>query len=112
MCIRDRGLTAKNEPDVKAALIDLAKAFKTKQPYDVLLIDCDRPDLDGARLIQLIRSKPKLDTLKIIAVFAEDNLAKKTKLETLDISLLSKPYDRLDLNAALSHAPVQLGSAA
>ena len=110
--ISSLGLTAKNEPDVKAALIDLAKAFNTKQPYDVLLIDCDRPDLDGARLIQLIRSKPKLDTLKIIAVFAEDNLAKKTKLETLDISLLSKPYDRLDLNAALSHAPVQLGSAA
>ena len=53
--ISSLGLTAKNEPDVKAALIDLAKAFNTKQPYDVLLIDCDRPDLDGARLIQLIR---------------------------------------------------------
>ena len=51
-----------------------------------------------------------IDAFHLIDVIAK--VDKKLKLETLDISLLSKPYDRLDLNAALSHAPVQLGSAA
>ena len=106
------GLTPTSEVDVKAALIDMAKAFNTKQPYDVLIVDCDRPDLDGARLIQLIRSKPRLDSLKIIAVYAQDNLPLKDRLETLSIRGLAQPFELAALRAALSSAPIQFGSAA
>ena len=100
------------EADIKKALTNLAQAFTAKQPYEVLIIDCDLPKLNTLKLITLLRSKKKLETLKIIALYSQDNQTLKSKLDRLSTAPLAKPYDMAELQAAMAQAPQKLKSAA
>lgn len=110
--ITDLGLKAKCEDDVKTALTEVAKAVKSKQPYDVLIIDCDMPNINSARLIEIIQSKPQFEALDIIALYSPKSSAITAKLDALRVSLLTKPYSEITLRAALNNTPLQVGSAA
>ena len=98
--------------DVREGLTNLAKAFNTNQPYEVLIIDCDLPGLNTLKLITLLRSKKKLQTLKIIALYSQDKQALMSKLDSLDIAPLAKPYNLAALQSAMDQATRRLQSAA
>ena len=105
-------LASHNKDDVREALTNLAKAFNTNQPYEILIIDCNLPGLNTLKLINLLRSKKKLQTLKIIALYSQDNQALMSKLDSLDITLLAKPYNLEALQSAMAQATRRLRSAA
>ena len=49
-----------------AALLALNRAVEEREPYDVVLVDSDMPELDGYMLMQYIRENPRLDSVKAI----------------------------------------------
>jgi len=69
-----------------------------RKPYDVILMDCQMPDLDGYETTQLLRADPRYSKIRIVAMTAnamrgesekclaagmDDYLSKPVRLETL-----------------------------
>ena len=81
------------------------------KPYDLILMDCQMPELDGYETTQRIRSTPEYASLKIIAMTAnamrgesekcidagmDDYLSKPVRLEALRDMLARWMPDKKD----------------
>lgn len=74
-----------------------------KNPYDVILMDLQMPDMDGIECTKKIREKYGNDKLKIIALTAD--AFKSTENECISSgmdSFLSKPFDVQKLASLLN----------
>jgi CheY-like chemotaxis protein len=83
--------------DVAANGLEVIAALEVR-PYDLILMDCQMPELDGYETTQQIRAKPDSGSMRIIAMTAnamrgesekclhagmDDYLSKPVRLETL-----------------------------
>lgn len=86
------GIRSDHEMDPRAGLRRLADAYNRREPYDLLVLDFQMPDIDGLRVAQMIRSKPAFNRLKIVVVSSVDSAeVKEAFLKTGVSAFLVKP---------------------
>jgi CheY-like chemotaxis protein len=99
------GIFADHETSPKEGLRRLAEAHNRHEPYQLLILDYQMPDMDGLRVAQLIRSKPAFKRLKIIVQSSVDTAEVKTAFLEAGISaFLVKPLRSGALGAAVNAA--------
>ncbi|KCZ84826.1 hybrid sensory histidine kinase [Hyphomonas adhaerens MHS-3] len=67
------GIRSDHETDPRQGLRRLAEAHNRREPYDLLVLDYQMPDIDGLRVARMIRSKPAFNRLKIVVVSSVDS---------------------------------------
>ncbi|WP_435259277.1 ATP-binding protein [Thioclava sp. FR2] len=81
------------------------------QAFDVIFLDISMPDLDGVEVLHMIRKRGPNQSVPVLAVTANVLKSEIDKfLAEGFVTVLSKPFTKVDLKAALQRA--QLGSAA
>jgi len=99
------GIFADHETSPKEGLRRLAEAHNRHEPYQLLILDYQMPDMDGLKVAQLIRSKPAFKRLKIIVQSSVDTAEVKTAFLEAGISaFLVKPLRSGALGAAVNAA--------
>jgi len=68
----------------REALAELQRADQAGQPYPVVLVDAQMPELDGYRLTQQIQSQPSLAGAVILMVAACDKMLREPQEDCLD----------------------------
>ena len=86
------GIRSDHETDPRSGLRRLADAHNRREPYDLLVLDFQMPEIDGLRVAQMIRSKPAFKRLKIVVVSSVDSDdVKNAFLKTGVSAFLIKP---------------------
>lgn len=83
---------------------ELALAALAQKPYDMVLMDCQMPVMDGYEATRRIRQHPEWQSLPVIAVTA--NVMQGDKDDCLAAGMndyITKPYDRKDLTRVIEH---------
>jgi CheY-like chemotaxis protein len=98
--LRKLGLAA----DVAATGIEALEAL-ARAPYDLVLMDCQMPEMDGYETTRRIRADPRFAPVRIIAMTA--NAMQGDREKCLDAGMddyVSKPIREPELRAALTRA--------
>jgi CheY-like chemotaxis protein len=96
------GLRCEAAPDATAALTQLRAAALARDPYRVLLSDCQMPGTDGLALAQQIQDDPDLRGLPLILLTSVDRRLSDAETSALGIAaVLTKPLRVPELRAAL-----------
>lgn len=92
----------KNFDEAKSA--KEALAYFTKSPYDLILMDCQMPEMDGFEAARRIRHLQQKEIPTIIAVTADAMKGAKEKCLAAGMDdYISKPVDKDKLRALLQH---------
>lgn len=87
-------------PDGISAVHELNAAHEKGLPFDYLITDIFMPDIDGLKILKVIKNQhPQLPVL-VITGFGDEQL-KFTALAELNTGYLDKPFDIPDLIAAM-----------
>lgn len=87
--------------DVANDGLEALRAIESKD-YDLILMDCQMPNMDGYDATQALRGNPKTADLKIVAMTAHAMTENRDKcLEGGMDDYLSKPINRLELKRVL-----------
>lgn len=71
------------------------EAVKTREPYQLIILDMQMPDMDGLTMAKKLRERPDLLSTPIISLFSLEALMDHDNLEKLNIQRsLSKPVQR------------------
>jgi two-component system sensor histidine kinase/response regulator len=82
----------------------LRRAAEAAKPYDVLLTDMVMPGVDGAKLVAMVRSEPRLDALRIVVMSSWGQTPETDALKaTRGLQWLAKPVRQSQLWDALVH---------
>ncbi len=72
--------------------------------YDLILMDCQMPEMDGFEATRIIRSRNLDSTIPIIAITALSNLDERERCQATGMNgFLQKPYTREQLETMLHH---------
>jgi len=94
---RMRGSVA---PDGPAALAELRRAEAAADPYRLVLLDMQMPDMDGLEVLEKIKEKdPSIEVVMITATKTVETAVKAMKLGAYDY--LVKPVDKDDILISL-----------
>jgi two-component system, cell cycle response regulator len=75
------------------------------QPFDVILIDCILPDIDGTKICSWLKQNEDTKSIPIIMLTAKATTADKVLgLDSGADDYLSKPYEKVELSARISAA--------
>ena len=98
--LKKLGLTADVVPNGAEAV-----SAVRKKSYDIILMDCQMPDMDGYEASRLIREEPTNDRIKIIAMTANAMQGDREKCFAAGMNdYMTKPLRLQDLRAALARA--------
>jgi len=99
------GATVTEAADGEQALAEFRRAREAAKPYQLLLLDCVMPGMDGYEVAQLIRTEAGGSNL-IIPMLTSDNLGPKlARLRELGLdAYLVKPIRRSELFSAIASA--------
>ncbi len=78
------------------------EALKTLplQPFDLITIDINMPDISGFELINFVKNNPQYKNIPVIIVTTERNEEEKNKCMALGVSgYLTKPFRTEDLQS-------------
>ena len=88
----------------KDALSRSKRAFDAALPYEVALIDCSMPDIDGFELAKRLRRR-SIGAHSIIMMLTSENLNPKlARVRKMGLHYLVKPVKRYELTQALAAA--------
>ena len=103
--LAQHGIAADHETDPRAGLRRLAEAYNGRTPYQLLILDYQMPEIDGMRVVRMIRSKPAFRHLKIIVLSSVDAPDVKTAFaEAGNTAFLVKPLRSGALVSAVAAA--------
>jgi CheY-like chemotaxis protein len=72
--------------------------------YDLILMDCQMPEMDGFEATRILRSRHNDRLLPIIAITALSNLDERERCQAVGMNgFLQKPYTREQLDTMLQH---------
>jgi CheY-like chemotaxis protein len=87
------------------ALTELVRASQAGEPYDLVLLDCRMPGMDGFQLAEHIRNHPGLAAMTILMLTSEDRTGDIARSRSLGINAyLIKPIQRSELLKAIQSA--------
>ncbi len=82
----------------REAIEELKKAKETGSPYDIVLVDCKMPEMDGFEFVHAIKNDKDLEGTTIMMLTSEDRSNHIAKAKALGISAyLIKPVKRPEL---------------
>jgi len=83
----------------------LSDAIKEKDPFDLLLLDVQMPEVSGLDVLREIRENPLLDSLRVIVLTSVDDLRSITARRDLNLAgYLTKPVKQSQLRAVMMEA--------
>ncbi len=86
----------------REALVALTSAGETGRPFELMIVDCQMPELDGFMLVEQIRNKPKLKRPVILMLTSGGQRGDGARCRELGIAAyLIKPVLQSDLLEAL-----------
>jgi two-component system, sensor histidine kinase and response regulator len=89
--------------DAKAALAALRQASPSRQPFGVVITDCQMPDVDGFMLASAIKKEEELKGTSIVMLTSVDRPEDATRSRKLGIAAcLTKPVKHSDLLETLA----------
>ncbi len=97
------GAQVTDVPNGATALAELRRSAESRRPYELVLLDCRMPDMDGFQVVEKIRQAKLAEGLTIVMLTSEhwaDDIAR-----TYDLGLggyLIKPIRRSDLLQTIS----------
>ena len=99
---RTWGLNAVAVESGPSALAELREAQGTGDPYGLIILDMQMPDMDGFQVAEKIRKDPTLKTPAIMMLTSADMNGATAKCRELGISCyVVKPVSKVDLNVAI-----------
>ncbi|MBM4056085.1 MAG: response regulator [Planctomycetes bacterium] len=91
--------------DGESGISEIRKAESDKHPFELLLLDCQMPVMDGYDVAKVVRKDLGLSNLPIIALSSDNSAGFKNRIRTLQISsYLERPIKQSKLFEAISHA--------
>ncbi|MBM4055942.1 MAG: response regulator [Planctomycetes bacterium] len=89
----------------KQALTLLKKSKSENIPFQILLLDCRMPGMDGFQLAENIKNDPKLAEITILMLTSDNRRGDTSRARKLGISsYIIKPIKRRDLLTSISRA--------
>ncbi len=85
------GVIADEAPDARTGLEKLRSARERGNPYEVALLDCHMPEMDGLALARLIREDPQLCDVRLMLLSSVTQRARAAEQEKLVDAYLTKP---------------------
>ena len=83
-------------------LAELSRAENQNEPYQLLLLDCRMPGMDGFKMVEHINQTPGIADMTIMMLTSDDRSEGIARCQELGLSrYLVKPVKRLDLNQAI-----------
>ncbi|MDQ1352583.1 MAG: Histidine kinase [Acidobacteriota bacterium] len=96
------GFSYREVPDGKSALAEIESAGKESNPYHIMIVDAQLPDMDGFEISRRIKEGPASSSLKIIMLTLIGRLGDAARAMEAGISAyLVKPVKRSDLFDAI-----------
>ncbi len=84
------------------ATFELERAKAANDPYQLLLLDVQMPDMDGFSVVEYLRERPELVAAPIMMLTSEGQRGDATRCRELGIAAyLLKPYSQVDLFDAI-----------
>jgi two-component system sensor histidine kinase/response regulator len=84
------------------ALEEIERAERQKQPYHLVLMDMQMPEMDGLQTVRLIRERHPAPPPAVVVLTSSELPSHRSQLEALNIQgYLAKPVRRADLFDAL-----------
>ncbi len=90
----------------EVGLAQLANARKTKRPYQLLLLDCRMPEIDGIEVARRLRAESDPDEIPAVVMLTSEDLAERIA-QLREVGILTyvvKPVRRPDLMNAIGRA--------
>ncbi len=85
--------------------LELQRAYRANEPYDLILLDSVMPRFDGFQMAEYIQGKPEITSVPIMMLTANDLQELLEKTGAIDISAyMLKPIKRFDLLHAIGTA--------
>jgi two-component system, sensor histidine kinase and response regulator len=82
----------------RAALVELERAARSRQPFPLVLLDANMPEMDGFTLAEEIQKRPRLVGASIMMLTSGARLGDRSRCAELGISsYLMKPIKQSDL---------------
>ncbi|MBS1140124.1 MAG: Response regulator [Proteobacteria bacterium] len=103
--LRGRGFMSDGASSSLAGLSMLKAAAEKGEPYALLLIDLQMPDLSGSEVVRALRADEQLAKTRVIIISAEMDALSKAETASLQIAAcLPKPVRQADLQRAIEAA--------
>ncbi len=102
--VRQLGLVANTADDGKQAIVELKRALKEDDAYDIVLMDMQMPITDGYQASAIIKETEELKDIIIIAITANALIGDREKCEQAGVDdYLPKPLDIKLLETRIHH---------
>ena len=100
--LRRWGMECYTASSGEEALTVLSAATRARRPYDIILLDCEMPQMDGFTLAQRIRERAEMQGTPIMMLTSRDLPRDRRRCEAAGIKFyLVKPVQKADLHATL-----------
>ncbi len=97
------GMAAKAVESGRLALDELSAAVRAGNPYILVLLDANMPDLDGFAVAEEILARPELAGATVMMLTSSGRYGDTARCRELNISVyLTKPIKQKDLRAAIA----------
>ncbi len=98
------GMEPTLEGDAQSALKTLERALDLQQPFSLVLTDANMPEMDGFRLAEEIRKRPRLHLATIMMLTSAGQRGDAARCRKLGLgAYLSKPIGQYELLDAILH---------
>jgi two-component system sensor histidine kinase/response regulator len=85
------------------ALVEMKRAAEAQEPFRLVLLDVQMPDMDGFQVLERIRKTPLLDGAAIMMLSSANQVAQSARCRELGLDLyLIKPVRQSELKRAIA----------